>query len=285
MKTTENPLLMSRDELENGLLKEFGSSSTVVSITLREPVHIEPNVGDETPAYLRYSFEDCGVAWVNPLIINESDKTFACPRIFAAGNKTSAELLTVARHFAGLVSFACDGAQLVEIRKTVKEASDSRLEVGEVPMQPQMFQGFPVGFMLETACSMPLGETEILSLAHMRQAANSSTPYWAYLSYWKIFEVEFGRVKRVKGQTNPIEAYINGASPVGVDPKWAKAHPNAFKRLYGTRKKIAHWQDDTDTNLKDPDDEKLFDEVTTDLPVLQAYVRSLINPKFGLNPY
>lgn len=282
----QQSIKISRADLETFLLKEFGTSVPIVGIALEQPVWIEVNAG-EAVAYLKHNFEGCEVVWVNPTILNETDKSFACPRIFVSGSKTVDELLTIARHFAGLVSFLCSEAALVEVQKTVKQSTDTRLDVAVVKMQPQMFQGNPVGLALEVACNQSLGEAEILGLAYMRQAANSSSPYWSYLSYWKVFEAKFGRaVRPARGQPSHIEAYITSATPVGVDPAWVAAHPQAFQRLNGTRRKVAHWQDDADpVAVKDPDDELLFSEVMADLPVLKAYVRTLINPKLGLNPY
>ena len=115
------------------------------------------------------------------------------------------------------------------------------------------------------------------ALAHYRQATLASTPYYKVLSYWKILELYFNNVR------TDINSYIDGlyASNPDIFHYVGNFLGAASKRLRDIRNTSAHFMLEGDTEIQDPDNPDIFNEVDKGIFVLHRVTEGLIDGATG----
>lgn len=289
-----NPMNTSPEELLLHIRAAAGGNEKIAGIVLHTPLFLIQDNGSEVEPFYQYTFEGNTVVWVNPLNRSVSDQIFSCARIFVIGRRSHNNLLATARHFAGLVSFLSYNAVVIEAGMMKANAGDRSLDLLEVTQGKFLLDkyvfisnGSPIGDILDVACDphYPVDEQGILALSHILEASSSFSVYWTYLCYWKILEIIHGRVHKGQGGGG-ISSYLGSNAPLNYNQQeWISKHPNTFRRLYGTRNAVSHWQNDREPTIRDPSDERLRERVEEDLPILWIFVRYSLNPKFGLTAY
>lgn len=116
-----------------------------------------------------------------------------------------------------------------------------------------------------------------VALAHYRQAILSATPYYKVLSYWKILELYFNNVR------DDIDSHIDElyASRPDVFHYVGAFSGAASQRLRDIRNSSAHFMLDGDTNIQDPDNPDIFNEVDKGIFVLRRITEGLIDGAAG----
>lgn len=286
-------LEVSSEQLASHLKVIATEHDKIAGIVCHTPLYINQDNGSEVQPYYQYEFEGAKVLWVNPLILSAEDKIFSCARVFVMGKRRHNELLGIARHFAGLVSFLSQNAVMIEAKHMKGNLNDVRLDLlemsqGSFVLDKYVFisNGSNIGWLLDVACDPhhPVDEQGVLALSHILEASSFSN-YWTYLCYWKMLEILHGRVRPGPGGGG-ISTYLNSNTPLNHNQQdWVSKHAHTFNRLYGTRNAVSHWQNDKAPTIRDPADERLRERVEEDLPILWIFVRYSLNPKFGLKAY
>lgn len=115
------------------------------------------------------------------------------------------------------------------------------------------------------------------ALAHYRQATLAATPYYKVLSYWKILELYFNNVRsNINGHINDLYAsrpdafhYVGAFSGT------------ASKRLRDIRNASAHFMLEGDSDIQDPDNPDIFNEVDKGIFALRRIAEGLIDRTTG----
>lgn len=287
-------LEVDEQQLLTHIKRVAGENEKIAGIVCHTPLYLNQDNGSEAQPYYQYELEGNTVIWVNPLVLSKADKTFSCARIFVVGRRKHTELLASARHFAGLVSFLSHMSVMIEAKHMTGNLTDASIDLLEVSQGSFLLDkyvfvsnGSNIGDILDVACNPhhPVDEQGILALSHILEASSSFSIYWTYLCYWKILEILHGRVRPGPGGGG-ISTYLASNTPLNDNQQhWIDRHPNTFRRLYGTRNAVSHWQNDREPSVRDPADELLRKRVEEDLPILWIFVRYSLNPKFGLSAY
>ena len=286
----ENPLRINQQQLRELLAAHIIDGDNVAAISLQSPIYLMQDNGMDVVPTLHYKFEDSKVVWVNPLVLSDGNKVFSCSRIFVFGSEDANDLLATARHFAGLVSLLTHLTSLFEADRMTDVTGNlfNLIEKSQADFVLDSYvfisNGYPIGQILDVACdpNQPLDNEAKLSIAHLYEAAGSLSPYWIYLCYWKVLEVLYSN----NGGKSALKNFINSCEPLNHNQEeWRDKYPDTYKRLYGTRNSISHWQNDREPDIKDPSNELLRERVEEDLPILLSFMRFSLNPKFGLTAY
>lgn len=111
--------MVTQVELREYLRGKAANNHKIAGIAIHTPMYLNQDNGSEIQSYYCYKFEGCTIIWVNPLIMDAENKVFSCVRVFAVGLKSHNQLLAIARHFSGLVSYLSNAATMVEAGKII----------------------------------------------------------------------------------------------------------------------------------------------------------------------
>ncbi len=115
------------------------------------------------------------------------------------------------------------------------------------------------------------------ALAHYRQATLAATPYYKVLSYWKILELYFNNLRA------DINSHIDGlyASQPDMFHYVGTFSGTASRRLRDIRNASAHFMLEGDTDIQDPDNPDIFNEVDKGIFALRRITEGLIDRTTG----
>ena len=230
-------------------------------------------IGSKQPFYEFKIFER-RILWINTVIGDSPSKCLA-PRIVFKCSPKNPDGIKLTNQIASLFCYLTRGTAIAVV--TCMGAGN----LENIAMQPPQGRPYGLAYPQKEFSTILVNENpkeysanKWVALAHYRQAVTSNTPYYEYLSYWKIIELRFDN------NTESIKSYLG---------KFFEHHSqkvkevsgscqNPIANLWATRGKVAHFAQlsNKDYIIQNPDDPDTYIDVFKNCKIMRCIVGKLL---------